>query len=56
MVMKRAGDRQSQADHTLFIKYLTIGEGELIVLLVYVDDISIIGNDEKEGRNEVEVD
>ena len=38
--------RQSQRDHSLFIKHLDV-EG-ITTLLVYADDIIVIGNDEKE--------
>ncbi|RDX66853.1 hypothetical protein CR513_54344, partial [Mucuna pruriens] len=44
--MKEFGYKQSQGDHTLFIKYTTTGG--VIALLVYVDDIIITRNDEKE--------
>lgn len=37
------GYKQSQGDHTLFFKHLQ--RGKLIVLLVYVDDIIVTGND-----------
>ena len=45
-VMKEFRYKQSQGDHTLFIKHSTAG-GET-TLLVYVDDIIVIGNDERE--------
>ncbi|RVW28677.1 Retrovirus-related Pol polyprotein from transposon RE1 [Vitis vinifera] len=45
-VMKESGYKQSQGDHTLFIKH-SATEG-IIALLVYVDDIIVIGNDERE--------
>ena len=39
------GYKQSNADHTMFIKH----NGDMIiVLIVYVDDIVVIGNDVKE--------
>lgn len=44
--MKEFGYKQSQGDHTLFIKH-TAARG-VTALLVYVDDIIITGNDEKE--------
>ncbi|RVW28578.1 Retrovirus-related Pol polyprotein from transposon RE1 [Vitis vinifera] len=45
-VMKEFGYKQSQGDHTLFIKHsATRG---VTVLLVYVDDIIVTGNDERE--------
>ena len=48
--MKEFGYRQSQGDHTLFIKHSAARGG--IVLLVYVDDIIVTGNDER-GKHEV---
>ena len=39
------GYRQSQGDHTLFIHHSATG-GETI-LIVYVDDIFVMGNDEE---------
>ncbi|RDX65321.1 hypothetical protein CR513_56031, partial [Mucuna pruriens] len=44
--MKEFGYKQSQGDYTLFIKH--IATGGVTALLVYVDNIIIIGNDEKE--------
>ena len=38
--------RQSQGDHTLFIKHSS--SGGLTALLVYVDDIIVTRNDDKE--------
>ena len=47
--MKGEGYCQSQADHTLFYKRSL--EGKLTVLVVYVDDIIITGDDIEEiGR------
>ena len=40
------GYRQSQGDHTLFIKYFNLGE--VTILIVYVDDIIITGDDHME--------
>ena len=40
---KRFGFLQSQADHTLF--YMHSKEGKVAVLIVYVDDIILIGDD-----------
>ncbi|KAK0580519.1 hypothetical protein LWI29_002881 [Acer saccharum] len=37
---------QSQGDHTLFIKHTN--SGGVIALMIYVDDIIVTGNDEKE--------
>ena len=45
-VMKESGYKQSQGDHTLFIKHSTTGG--VTALLVYVDDIIVTGNDERE--------
>ena len=45
-VMKASGYKQSQGDHTLFIKHSAAGG--LTALLVYVDDIIVTKNDEKE--------
>ena len=45
-VMKELRYRQSQGDHTLFIKHSAAGG--VTVLLVYVDDIIVTGNDEQE--------
>ncbi|RDY02078.1 hypothetical protein CR513_14516, partial [Mucuna pruriens] len=43
-VMISLGYRQSQGDHTLFIKYSP--NGKLTLLLVYVDDMIVTGDDE----------
>ena len=45
-VMKESGYKQSQGDHTLFIKHSATGG--VTALLVYVDDIIVTGNDERE--------
>ncbi|KAJ9705810.1 hypothetical protein PVL29_003762 [Vitis rotundifolia] len=45
-VMKESGYKQSQGDHTLFIKHSVAGG--VTVFLVYVDDIIVTGNDERE--------
>ncbi|RVW74635.1 Retrovirus-related Pol polyprotein from transposon TNT 1-94 [Vitis vinifera] len=45
-VMKESGYKQSQGDHTLFIKHSAIGG--VTALLVYVDDIIVTRNDERE--------
>lgn len=42
------GYRQSLGDHTLLIKHSP--SGEVVVLLVYVDDIIMTGNDDKERQ------
>jgi len=44
--MVSLGYQQSQGDHTLFIKHSL--NGKLTLLLVYVDDMIIIGDDEIE--------
>ena len=46
-VMKEFGFKQSQGDHTLFINHFA-ARG-VIALLVYVDDIIVIENDEREA-------
>ena len=45
-VMLSLGFKQSQGDHTLFIKHSD--SGGVSTLQVYVDDIIMIGNDPKE--------
>ena len=43
--MKKYGYKQSNSDHTLFLKR----QGELVTcLLIYVDDMILTGNDEEE--------
>ena len=44
-VMKESRYKQSQDDHTLFIKHSAAGG--VTALLVYVDDIIVIENDER---------
>ncbi|KZV22697.1 Cysteine-rich RLK (receptor-like protein kinase) 8 [Dorcoceras hygrometricum] len=44
--VKNQGYTQGQSDHTMFIK--SSGTGKVAVLIVYVDDIIISGNDEEE--------
>jgi len=46
--MLKRGYFQSNADHTLFYKHDT---GEVAILVVYVDDIVITGNDLDEIRS-----
>ena len=47
-VMMAWGYRQSQGDHTLFIKHSP--SGGVTALLVYVDDIIVTRDDEKEQQ------
>ncbi|GMI89878.1 hypothetical protein HRI_002657100 [Hibiscus trionum] len=44
-VMLGQGFKQSQGDHTLFVKHSS--SGGVTILLVYVDDIIVTGNDSK---------
>ena len=44
--MKEFGYEKSQGDHTLFIKHSAAWG--VTALLVYVDDIIVTGNDERE--------
>ena len=44
-VLKLDGYSQCQADHTLFVKHSA--NGRLAILIVYVDDIVVIGNHEE---------
>lgn len=46
--MLRIGYKQSQGDHTLFVKHSS--NGKITILLVYVDDIIIAGDDVEEKR------
>ena len=48
-VMKEFGYKQSQGDHTLFIEHSVAGR--VSALLVYVDDIIVTGNDEREKQD-----
>ena len=41
--MNRQGYRQSQADHTMFTRVLA--KGKITVLIMYVDDIILTGDD-----------
>ena len=43
--MKTFGYRQSNSDHTLFIKH---NQGKITALIVYVDDMIVTGDDPKE--------
>ena len=44
--MKEFGYKQSQGNHTLFIQHST--PGGVTAFLVYVDNIIVTGNDERE--------
>ena len=44
--MKESGYKQNQGDHTLFIKHSATGG--VTALLIYVNDIIVTGNDERE--------
>ena len=46
ILMKESRYKQSQGEHTLFIKHSAAGG--VTALLVYVDDIIVTGNDERE--------
>ncbi|GLT50207.1 hypothetical protein SLA2020_237090 [Shorea laevis] len=45
--IKAIGHRQSNSDHTLFIKKQ---RGKVIALIVYVDDMVVTGNDPDERK------
>jgi hypothetical protein len=45
MAMRKYGFKQSNSDHTLFIKHRL---SKVTVLIVYVDDMIITGDDEEE--------
>ncbi|KAK4395809.1 Retrovirus-related Pol polyprotein from transposon RE1 [Sesamum angolense] len=45
--MKSFGYKQSNSDHTLFLKY---NKENVIALIVYVDDMIVTGNDPKERK------
>ena len=45
-VMKKFGYNQSHGDHTLFFKHSS--EGKKAILIVYVDDIMMTGDDSEE--------
>jgi hypothetical protein len=47
--MQRVGYKQSQADHTLFIKHSS--QGKVTTLIVYVDGIVLTRNDDGEIQN-----
>jgi hypothetical protein len=44
--MQKCCYKQSQVDHTLFIKRSS--QGEITILIVYVGDIVLTGNDDEE--------
>lgn len=50
--MTALGYKQSNGDHTLFIKHST--SGGVTALLVYVDDIIVTRNDWKEGTTSLD--
>ncbi|KAL5760404.1 hypothetical protein ACOSQ2_019242 [Xanthoceras sorbifolium] len=45
-VMRKLGYNQSQRDHTLFVKHSS--EGKKTILIVYVDDIILTGDNSEE--------
>ncbi|KAL4562118.1 hypothetical protein LXL04_034312 [Taraxacum kok-saghyz] len=45
-VIKKSGFTQGQADHTMFFKHSKLGK--ITILIVYVDDIIVTGDDEQE--------
>lgn len=47
--MKKQGYTQGQADHTMFIRHSP--EGKTTILIVYVDDIILTGDDLSEMKN-----
>ena len=47
-VLKQDRYSQTQANHTLFVKHFM--DGKITILIVYVDDILLIGNHEGEMR------
>lgn len=47
--IKKLGYSQCQSDHTMFVKHSS--EGKMAVLIVYVDDIVITGDDYREINN-----
>ena len=49
MILNRLGYKQGQADHTLFIK--PTENVKRVILIVYVDDIIVIGDDMQEIDN-----
>ena len=48
-VMENMGYKQSQRDHTLFIKHL--GLGRVTTLIVYMNGIIVTGNDQHERQS-----
>ena len=44
--IKRFGYSPCQSDHTLFVKH--IAEGGIAIIIVYVDDINLIGDHDEE--------
>ena len=49
MTLNRLGYKQGQADHNLFIRFTV--EGKNVILIVYVDDIIVTGDDLQEIEN-----
>ena len=45
----KLGYKQGQADHTLFVKMSHAGK--MVILIVYVNDIILFGNDMEELQN-----
>lgn len=45
-VMTTLGDKQSQGNHTLFVRHSDLGG--MTTLLVYLDDIIVAGNDTRD--------
>ena len=43
--MRKHGFKQSNSDHTLFLEHQ---DGKITALIIYVDDMIIIGNDDEE--------
>ena len=46
--MRSYGYKQSDSDHTLFLKH---DQGKITALIIYVDDMVITGNDRQEMKN-----
>ena len=48
-VIKKVGYNQGQSDHTMFFKHSS--DGKIVILILYVDDIILIGDDEAKMIN-----